>query len=541
MSEDQKNSDDAARTLLGRTVDRKYHLDVLLGSGGMGSVYKATRLLIGDTVAVKILHSDQLKDPQAIERFRREAQAAARLKHPNVVTIHDFGITESGLAYLVMELVEGDSLRDLIRRKGSFHAPDAAGIIAQVASALDEAHRHDIVHRDLKPDNIVVTTLPNGIHVKVLDFGVARMRDVSAGIGTLTNTGMIVGTPYYMSPEQCMGEQLDGRSDIYSLGVMLYEMLAGTVPFNAPSLTAVVMQHVTKPPPPLHTINPAITQAVEAVVMHALQKQREMRPPTATDLARELDSAISGGVNAQATVVGPGIVNAAPSIPTSPGAAPKLQQETQAYSSQSTERGSRAVTAVAPEFHAPQSGVVKKRTAVVIGVAVLLFIAAAGVTAGLLLSRQGAGQADNQDNSNAAQRQSNNPPPVEQSNTKSESKLPVPDLAAAPIPPPVKEADTRVDAKPAEAYPTPAPARAEGEWFVIVSSFPKTNRPKADEQLRYIQGLGYEAKIIDTDAYPNLQDGFWSVVVGPYTRASAKEVANKMRAVAKDVYIKSGW
>ncbi len=283
--------------LIGHVIDHKYRLDYRIGTGGMGVVYRATRLMIGDIVAVKILHKEQVADAKAVERFRREAQAAARLKHPNAVTIYDFGVCGDGLIYLVMELVEGDNLRQIIQQQGAIAAATTAEIITQVCAALDEAHTNHIVHRDLKPDNIIARYTTNGIRVKVLDFGIARMRDVSATTGNLTQTGAVMGTPHYMSPEQCLGEELDHRSDIYSIGIVLYEMLTGTVPFNSPASTAVIIQHVNQPPPPLRSINISIAPAVEAVVLHALQKRREDRPQTAGALAREMLTASGGALS----------------------------------------------------------------------------------------------------------------------------------------------------------------------------------------------------------------------------------------------------
>ncbi len=282
-----ENSD----ALIGRTIEGRYRIDSKLGAGGMGAVYRGTRLLIGDEMAIKILHPDQVGVSQSAERFRREAQAAARLKHPNAVSVYDFGVTEEGLFYLVMELVEGESVRDIIRQRGPFTPSAAAEVITQVCGALDEAHLQHIVHRDLKPDNIMIQPTAGGLRVKVLDFGIAKLRDQSAS--NLTQTGSVMGTPRYMSPEQCIGEELDSRSDIYSLGVVLYEMLAGVVPFNSPISTAVVVQHVNQPPPPLRAVNVSIPQSVEAVVMHALEKRRESRPQTAGALASELNAAIN--------------------------------------------------------------------------------------------------------------------------------------------------------------------------------------------------------------------------------------------------------
>lgn len=280
--------------LIGRTIAERYRLDSKLGFGGMGSIYSATRLHIGDTVAVKILHSELVSDSLSVERFRREAQAAARLKHPNAVAIYDFGVSTEGLVYIVMELVEGQSLRDVIKQEGPFTAPAAVEVLNQVCSAVDEAHRHNIVHRDLKPDNIMVSVTASGLHIKVLDFGIAKLRDLSGAAGTLTQSGAIMGSPHYMSPEQCLGEELDGRSDIYSLGVVLYEMLTRRLPFNSPTSTALVVQHVTQPPPSLRAINVSLSPAVEAVALHALEKRREARPQTAAAFAQELAAAATG-------------------------------------------------------------------------------------------------------------------------------------------------------------------------------------------------------------------------------------------------------
>ena|GEM_PF-1429445 len=281
-----------AAAMTGRMLEHKYYLESKLGVGGMGTVYRARRLLIGDAVAIKVLHPDQLDDPQAIERFRREAQTAALLKHPNVVNIYDFGISPDGLVYLVMELVEGENLRQMIERQGTVGEEMAAEIVRQICAAMGEAHRQDVIHRDIKPENILVQMTPSGLQVKVLDFGIAALRDIA--VNRLTQPGNILGTPSYMSPEQCMGEELDGRSDIYSLGIVLFEMLTGVVPFYSPTTTAIVVQQVNQAPPPLRSLNPNISSAVEAVVLHTLEKQREYRPQTASDMARDLIAAVNG-------------------------------------------------------------------------------------------------------------------------------------------------------------------------------------------------------------------------------------------------------
>ena len=297
---------DGGDPMVGQIIEGKYRLIAKLGAGGMGSVYRAERLLIGDQIAVKILHTEHVAQPQSFERFRREAQAAARLKHPNAVSIYDFGVTSDGLVYLVMELVEGQTLRQIIKNQGPLNPTAVTEIISQVCSALEEAHEQQIVHRDLKPDNIIVNTTKHGVRSKVLDFGIAKLRDLTAR--DLTQTGSVLGTPHYMSPEQCLGEELDHRSDIYSLGIVLFEMLTGIVPFNSPTSTAVVVQHVNQKPPSLRAINVSISKAVERVVLHALEKRREARPKTASALSAELTNALRDpGVVARAQVSMPGL------------------------------------------------------------------------------------------------------------------------------------------------------------------------------------------------------------------------------------------
>jgi serine/threonine protein kinase len=369
-------SNQRADSLIGNTIDDKYRIESILGAGGMGTVYLCTRLMIGDTVAIKVLHIDRVSDAQAVERFRREAQAAARLKHPNAVSIYDFGVSNNGLVYLVMELVEGESLRSLIKQQGPL-TPSAAGeILSQICAALDEAHRQHIVHRDLKPDNIIVTTAAGGLRVKVLDFGIAKMRDLATAADNLTQTGTVMGTPHYMSPEQCLGEELDGRSDIYSAGIMLYEMLSGMVPFNSPASTAVIVQHVTQPPPPLRAINASISPAVEAVVMHALEKPREARPQTAGTFAQEMIAAVSGTAVAQPVTTGFVIAN--PSRPltasgTAAGMAPTMRMRTPTFSGAVTPAG------VQPVPSGAQPARARSKTVLIIVAAVILMAVAAAV------------------------------------------------------------------------------------------------------------------------------------------------------------------
>jgi len=313
--------------LLGQVLDSKYELLARLGEGGMGAVYRARRVHIGDEVAVKVLHQSFVADNDAVERFRREARAAAMLRHSNVVTIHDFGEARGSAApaYIVMELAEGNSLRALLRSEGKLAPARAVALMQDICAGVGAAHRRQIVHRDLKPDNIIVLP-PDGDGeretAKVVDFGIAKLRDLGA-MPTLTQAGTLMGTPYYMSPEQCRGDELDARSDVYSLGAMLYEMLAGAPPFTAANITGVVTKHLTEPPPPL---SPAVgvPRALEVVCMRALAKDVNARQPEATTLARELQAAMSAS-GAQSATTKMAAVDAAPATMPSPTGTPQPQ------------------------------------------------------------------------------------------------------------------------------------------------------------------------------------------------------------------------
>ena len=276
---------------LGKILDNRYRLDSLITSGGMGKVYCGTRLNLNDRVAIKVLHTENTSDQQAIERFRREAQTSALLKHPNTVSIYDFGVTEEGFCYIVMEFVEGTTLREMLKGHGILSLTDATKIATQIASALEEAHRLGIIHRDLKPDNIIVQQKADGLKVKILDFGIAKIHSMTTS--NLTQGGFVIGTPRYMSPEQCLGESLDGRTDIYSLGIMLYEMLTGVTPFNSPASDTLFAQHISQLPSPLRSHNWSVSPNIEAVVLRALAKKREARQQTAGQLAFELKAAIA--------------------------------------------------------------------------------------------------------------------------------------------------------------------------------------------------------------------------------------------------------
>lgn len=282
-------------------VEGKYRLEQLIAHGGMGSVYRATHLSLERAVAIKILRAEFLADATARERFNREARAAARLKHPNIVAVYDSGHLPNGSAYLVMELIEGRSLREEMRsqaaRLGQMRPERAAAILSQVCAGIEAAHRLGIIHRDLKPDNVMIEASFDGTErVLVLDFGIAKLAVPENGEQTwkgLTDENTIVGTPKYISPEQCTGQPVDARSDVYSLGILLYEMLTGHAPFAGENTSVVLLKHLQEPPASLRRFNPNIPPQLEQVVLRALAKQPQQRFQSAALFAEALLAAVS--------------------------------------------------------------------------------------------------------------------------------------------------------------------------------------------------------------------------------------------------------
>jgi len=291
-------SDIPVDPLIGRVFDGKYRLEERLGGGGMGTVYRATHLLIERADAVKVLSQRFVGDETAQQRFRREARASGRMAHPNAVMVNDFGTTEDGWLYIVMELLEGQTLRDLLAREAPLDAARAASIMLQACAAVGAAHEAGLIHRDLKPANIFIEQRPNlPAVVKVLDFGVAKfaVEEHDDDYKTLTQVGAIIGTPRYMSPEQCSGAvPLNPSSDVYSLGIILYEMLTGLVPFSADAPLAVAFKHVSEPPRPPREIIASIPVELERVVLHALAKNPGHRPSDGNEFRRELQATAEG-------------------------------------------------------------------------------------------------------------------------------------------------------------------------------------------------------------------------------------------------------
>ncbi|MEK6336146.1 MAG: protein kinase [Acidobacteriota bacterium] len=279
--------------LIDRVFEGKYRLDERLGGGGMGTVYRATHLLIERPVAVKVLSQRFVGDETAQQRFRREARAAGRMQHPNAVMVNDFGATSDGYLYIVMELLEGLTLRDLLAREGPLDPARAVSIMLQASAAVGAAHDAKLIHRDLKPANIFIEQRANMASVvKVLDFGVAKFiveEHDDDDFNTLTQVGAVIGTPRYMSPEQCSGiAHLTPASDVYSLGIILYEMLSGAVPFIADTPLALALKHVSEAPRNLRETAPGVPDDLERVVTHALTKNPTDRPADANEFRTEL-------------------------------------------------------------------------------------------------------------------------------------------------------------------------------------------------------------------------------------------------------------
>src|SRR5919109_1868174 len=263
-------------TVIGTLIGHRFRLEERIGSGGMSSVYRALDETLQRQVAIKLMNREIATDSDQLERFRREARAVAQLNHPHVVTVIDAGEDE-GAPYIVFEYVEGETLKDRIRRNGRLPVAEAVAYAIEIARALECAHSHRLVHRDVKPQNVLID--PDG-RAKVTDFGIARSLEAQG----LTDTGRVLGTTDYVSPEQAMGEDVDERSDVYSLGVVLYEMLTGDVPFQAETQVGVAMKHVNEPLPDVQRRRPEISAALAAVVERATAKETQKRHQSVSEM-----------------------------------------------------------------------------------------------------------------------------------------------------------------------------------------------------------------------------------------------------------------
>jgi serine/threonine protein kinase len=299
--------EDDPSSIVNTVLDGQYQVEFMLGKGGMGAVYRARHILLGDRVAIKILPPEVRNNAEWLRRFRREGQAARRFRHPNAVTVYDLRTASDGTIYMVMEYVEGHTLDAEIKIRGRFTPGDAFAVLEPIMSVLNTAHSMGVVHRDLKPENIMMGEASTGGEavVKLLDLGIAKMREIagadSSGTTALTMAGQILGTPYYMSPEQ-WGElprdgnsEIDGRADIYSLGLVFYEMIVGRRAYSGLTLHQLRREHVSTIPPLLHEAAPEVPRAFSGAIARATAKDRDDRQSTAGELAAELRAALNTG------------------------------------------------------------------------------------------------------------------------------------------------------------------------------------------------------------------------------------------------------
>jgi serine/threonine-protein kinase len=298
-------------SLVDTVLDGQYQMEALLGKGGMGAVYRARHILLGDRVAIKVLPPEVRTNAEWLRRFRREGQAARRFRHPNAVTVYDLRTAADGTIYMVMEYVEGHTLDLAIKTRGRFSAAEALEVLTPIMSVLDTAHSMGVVHRDLKPENIMIGKTENGAPViKLLDLGIAKMREIAGDNGgntALTMAGQVLGTPYYMSPEQ-WGEiprdgnsEIDGRADIYSLGLVFYEMILGRRCFSGNTLHELRREHVATMPKPLHESLPDVPVGFSDAILRATAKDRGDRPDTASMLASELRAGLAASPSSPAS------------------------------------------------------------------------------------------------------------------------------------------------------------------------------------------------------------------------------------------------
>jgi serine/threonine-protein kinase len=283
--------------LIGEILAGKYRVEERLSVGGMGAVYRGTHILMDKKVAIKVLRPSLAVDEKIVARFSREARAASRVSHPHALSVTDFGEAESGVVFLVMELLSGRTLKEVIRQEGSLPLARVVEIMRQICGALASAHAEGVVHRDLKSDNLMLINASGTDYVKVLDFGIAKINEPLGGQDPgLTSPDLVVGTPQYMSPEQCSQlTEIDARSDVYSLGVVVFEMLTGHVPFRGESATAVMLKQLQEPPPSVLDERKDLPAGVGLVVSRALAKRPEDRYQTVGELIEDLVIAAGSG------------------------------------------------------------------------------------------------------------------------------------------------------------------------------------------------------------------------------------------------------
>ncbi len=317
---DAQRPDDKLDPLIGQTIDGRYAIESVVGEGGMGTVYRAQHVVLGRALALKVLRADLAQDAELAARFLQEAQATAAIKHPNIVAIMDFGRLPDGRPYFVMELLMGRTLAALISAGGALPPRTAASVARAIAEGLEAAHAAGVVHRDLKPENVFLAD-GEGKEVRIVDFGAALI----VGASRLTKQGVVFGTPFYMSPEQAAGKHVDHRADIYALGIILYEMLTGRVPFEGDTYMGVLTQHMfVAPKPPSEAVKDLDGKlgAIEAVVLRALEKDPSARYQTMHEVGEAIERAL------ESRGAGPSWPSPRPSRPAPRGIADELELPT---------------------------------------------------------------------------------------------------------------------------------------------------------------------------------------------------------------------
>ena len=359
----------------------------------MGAVYLAEHPQIGRRVAVKVLRPEMIREQQLLVRFLNEARAANAIRHPNIIEVLDSGTTPEGVPYLVMELLEGEVLSARIRRVGKLPVREAMEFAYQTASALAAAHSKGIVHRDLKPDNLFVVPHPGDPSaremIKVLDFGIAKLQTLPTGGGMQTRTGMLMGTPVYMSPEQCLGTRaVDHRSDIYSLGIIMFEMLAGHPPFVSEGFGELVYMHLNVRPPSMRDLNAEVTASIEGLIMKALEKSPDARQRSATELQMDIRNAAGESVMMRG-ISSPDLLSDTMRGSTAGARAAAVTQPAPARAAV----GSTTMSGSTGERHAPTVKTKSNRALVVAAVVTVAVLGAAGWIATKKIGPAGLGRA----------------------------------------------------------------------------------------------------------------------------------------------------
>jgi serine/threonine-protein kinase len=373
-----QDGEPTASTIVGDpTLDARYLLERRLGQGGMGAVFHARHIFLKTQHAIKVILPDLVgNDPMLTTRFRQEALAAASIRHPNIIAVTDFGVARGTMPFLVMEFVKGKSLQEIMAQEGAMPPTRAWEFITAIAAGVGAAHRQNIVHRDLKPLNIMVQDdVPIAEGVKILDFGLAKIKSGELlGSFIQAQTSGLMGSPFYMAPEQWSDEEPDARADIYSIGVILYQMLCGEVPFKGSSIPSIMKKHLTMPPPSFQSMGVSVPPAIEAVVRHALEKELDARIDSIDTFLKELHAAINAvpfaGAMRETVSLDPNrtmtsTVTTLNPPQSSPGTTtkPPISHETQFATSLDLSNGAVSYSELEPELHDPDTTHVQQRRA----------------------------------------------------------------------------------------------------------------------------------------------------------------------------------